>query len=193
MARITKLPKGLKYSVVNGLKTLDLCSTYVNMIPKRLKGVDVVVAKGGQIEYVDPSFKGHLMESMNGSFVDIDTKKMSVLKQKFIGKEAISSVFFQTAYSAKDICALYPDEEIHLPSDLHFLWDAKTGEGCLKAHLTWLTEKPKIEGVNMVSLPSSEALLERYEAIKQAKKAFRKKRYGIPQVRHKIDVWHKEM
>ncbi len=178
MRHIIKLPPKMSYYEADGLKVLDIRATRVNVIPRVLKGVDIVLAKQAQIEYVAPDYRGHLVETITSwskgaqpETVYAANEKIAILKKSFIQKEQFGPDFFETPYSARHICSGYPDEEMHLPSKLSFHWNPQERIGSLNAGKTWLLERPVIQNISEVIMPNLDKMQRRLkqEALEKRK------------------------
>ena len=163
MQHIIKLPPKMSYYELNGFKVLDLRATRVNVVPRSLEGVDIVLARQYQIEFMAPDYHGNLIEEDNPkckSFYATPERRIQ-LKKAFAQREALGPVFFDSPYSAKRICPAYPDEEMHLPAKLSFHWNPQEHIGSLNAGKTWLLERPVIQNVPEVIMPNLDKMQRR--------------------------------
>ena len=193
MNHITRLPKGLKYYVdQDDKKVLDIRATHVCMIPRRLRGVDRILTRTNQVEYIAPDYRGEVLSQSSFSRNStekldlLDANRIRTLKNSFIRRESLIRGIFSLPYSAQMICSGYPDEEIHLPANLHFSWNRKKQKGYLDASQTWLSPSEPIEGVDAIHLPSAESIALRVKRERKAQRIIKKRNarrdYGF--IRH---------
>ena len=144
MSHIISMPKNISYYPTTDLKkdgrrimALDISKTYVQMIPELMTGVDRVIVRPGQLQYIAPDYKGQVYvrethwRGAQVSYVEqpMPREEFFTLRGKYVDQTDLSEVFFDQSYFASRISTAYPDEEINLPKKLHFSWNFKSKNG----------------------------------------------------------------
>ena len=168
MSNITTLPNNLSYYVAQDKKAdgspifvLNLSQTYVEAIPERLQGVDRIVAKEGQIKYVAPDYKGEVVIAPQGQVWRrhaLTHHEVFLYKQNYERRNSIARGVFDQSYKASEVCAGYPDEEMHLPAGLRFSWNPKTHKGRLDAQKTLVERVGEMANIEDVKLAKTEVI-----------------------------------
>lgn len=208
MSHITTLPNHLSYAPSNDLNkdgypimTFDISKTFIEMIPERLKGVDRVMVRAGQLQYIAPDYNGQVHVLTNiltregvSTFAEpMDNRTLKSLKAAYQKQQELSPDFFYHSYSANKICGAYPEEEIHLPAGLAFHWNPQELIGILNAGKTWITKCPKILNIPQVIMPNPEKLQRRlkHEKLSKRKENFRNKQRDYGFIRYLTGEWHR--
>ncbi len=203
MTHITRLPENLCYMPTSDLKengepvmALDITRTCVRMIPSKLKGVDRVYAKKGQLKYVAPGYKGqiYVIETTLGkngdevvSVQSLSTKAIDLLKKSYEDERKLMPDFFSQSRTQDIICSTWAPEEMHLPSKLSFFWNSQKQTGTLNARDTWLTaDQPQILNVTKIITPHTHDIQKKVNAENKmrAKEERRSKRRDFGIIRH---------
>ena len=168
MPNITTLPSNISYYAAQEKKqdgsqilVLNLSQTYVEAIPERLQGVDRIVAKEGQIRYIAPDYKGELVVAPQGQAWRrhaLTQHEVAILKKNYQQRNSMARGVFDQSYKAQEICAGYPDEEMHLPAGLRFSWNPKTHKGRLDAQKTLVETVGEMANIEDVKLAKPEVI-----------------------------------
>ena len=171
MPNITKLPSNLSYYAAQDKKedgspilVLNLSQTYVEAIPERLSGVDRIVAKEDQIKYIAPDYKGEVIVAPQGQVWKRRalTHHEIVLRKKFFQqRNSLAGGIFNQSYLASEQGAGRPDEEMHLPAGLVFVWNSRTHKGIVDARRTFIQNYGALANIEYVKLASEEVLAAR--------------------------------
>lgn len=163
MSKICELPNGLSYYPSANLKitgmpkmVLDISRSTISMIPENLKGVDCIVARRAQIEFISPDYlKDIVLLELNAekkySRTTMLDGERQFLFRCYQARKAKNSDYFKE--SSKSVST--SEFEKFLPQDLSFSWDFEKNSGILDARKTALTLRPSISGVDVVLMPSS--------------------------------------
>ena len=168
MSNITTLPNNMGYYAAQDKKAdgtpvlvLNLAQTYVEVIPERLRGVDRIVAKTGQLKYVAPDYQGEIVVTTPGKVWERHTltkAEVAVLKARFNDRNQMARGIFEQSYKASEHGAGYPDEEKHMPAGLKFSWNKTTRKGVLDAQKTLLEKTTEIANVATIKLATPDVI-----------------------------------
>jgi len=177
MSNITTLPNNISYYAAQDKKqdgseilVLNLSQTYIEAIPERLHGVDRIVAKEGQIKYIAPDYKGEVVVAPQGQVWRrraLTHREVSLRKKNYQQRNGMAKGVFEQSYKAKEVCAGYPDEEMHLPAGLRFSWNPQTHKGRLDAQKTLVETVGEMANIEDVKLATPEVIQARLD--RQAK------------------------
>lgn len=139
--KLTELPMGMGY--FSDTKELDLTATNVDVIPKKLNGVDII--KVSRIPtYISPDFYGSLYVS-KGSGTYEKVIPIQICKSKFTYMQNLD---FVESIRYTDAGVL---EVISLPPNMSFY--EKNGKTYLDLSKTTIEKLPIIDGVDQVIMP----------------------------------------
>ncbi|MBQ3696127.1 MAG: hypothetical protein II938_04085 [Alphaproteobacteria bacterium] len=171
MSNITTLPNNISYYAAQDKKedgspilVLNLSQTYVEAIPERLTGVDRVVAHEGQVKYIAPDYKGEVVVAPQGQVWKrraLTHREIVLRKKNYQERNSVARGVFNQSYKANEICAGYPDEEMHLPSGLRFSWNPRTRKGRLDAQKTLVQHVGEMANIENVKLARVEVIQDR--------------------------------
>lgn len=167
---IKELPKNLNYHPIVELKltgkpkmVLDVSRSSVHMVPEHLKGVDQLVARKGQIQYIAPDFSGEIMclelpekQGLDGKYMRsvLPEGEKQFLMRSYIAQKKLNPSIFDKSFT--DVGS--PDLEKNLPPNLVFSWDFESDAGKLDARETGLMVRPVITNVETVLMPTDKRL-----------------------------------
>ncbi|MBQ4472226.1 MAG: hypothetical protein II942_03170 [Alphaproteobacteria bacterium] len=171
MSNITRLPSNLSYYAAQDKKedgtpilVLNLSQTYVEAIPERLHGVDRVVAKEDQLKYISPDYKGEVVVAPQGQAWKrhpLTHREIVLRKKNYQERNSMAGGIFNQSYLASEQGAGRPDEEMHLPAGLVFVWNPRTHKGIVDARRTFIQNYGTLGNIEYVKLPSEEVLAAR--------------------------------
>ena len=203
MSNITTLPNNMSYYAAQDKKSdgmpvlvLNLAQTYIEAVPERLRGVDRVVAKKGQLKFVAPDYQGEIVVTTPGKVWErrsLTVAEISILKARFNDRNQMARGIFEQSYKASERGAGYPEEEMHLPAGLKFSWNKTTRKGALDAQKTLLEKTTEMANVATIKLATPKVIQERLARQEKFKKQCADKNnrrdfYKIAKATHNIAV-----